>query len=155
MSRFVRTPGTKFGGISNTSRSGSLVARGLNLVKKDQPIIVFIVQTSISPLSCGPLSFNIVKIHSGFESAFTWNSQARNQTIHPNKQPAVKEPMFAKLPLKWRVLLGTQGVVTTFLIARRMDPETFDKKMFEKRVLEIKRDSEGSIKIVPDSIKKE
>ena len=69
-----------------------------------------------------------------------------------------QEPMFAKLssfPLKWKVLLGTQGVVTTFLIARRMDPETFDKTMFEKRVLEIKRDSEGSIKVVPDSTKKE
>jgi hypothetical protein len=66
--------------------------------------------------------------------------------------------MFAKLssfPLKWKVLLGTQGVVTTFLIARRLDPETFDKTMFEKRVLEIKRDSEGSIKVVPDSTKKE
>jgi len=76
--------------------------------------------------------------------------------IHQNKPD--QEPMFAKLssfPLKWKVLLGTQGVVTTFLIARRMDPETFDKTMFEKRVLEIKRDSEGSIKVVPDSTKKE
>jgi hypothetical protein len=53
--------------------------------------------------------------------------------------------MLSKMPLKWKVLLSTQAVVTAVLIVRRINPE-FD--WFQRRTLEIKSDeTTGSIKI--------
>ena len=58
-------------------------------------------------------------------------------------------PMFNKLknmPLKWKVLLGTQATATVVLIARRMDPTIFDS-LFEKRVLVITQENDGSFQV--------
>ena len=40
----------------------------------------------------------------------------------------------ARMPLKWKALLGAQAVATAALAAKRADPAVFDS-LFEKRVL--------------------
>ena len=49
---------------------------------------------------------------------------------------------FARMPLKWKVLLCGQVTITAVLIKRRLDPQTFDS-LFEKRVLIVTKKEGG------------
>ena len=44
----------------------------------------------------------------------------------------------ARMPFKWKVLLGAQAVTTVALIARRVDPNIFNP-LFEKKVLVVSK----------------
>ena len=59
---------------------------------------------------------------------------------------------FTRLSPKWKILIGTQAVVTCLLVARRIDQENFDRVFFEKRKFNIKRDPSGNLQFEDKSV---